>query len=224
VVAHTGSQFISWPSVEASGHSVDNLAPAAPFMLSAQRLGGDDVLLEWSPGALEGDLSDYAVYRAGASGVIPTPLFFLSDEADTTGVDSTATASSDFYYIVTARDIHGNESTPSNEAMVDGTPTGIGDHTPALSALSVLPNVPNPFSATTTLRFGLPEASGVTLEVFDVRGRRVFTGNAGRMPAGEQSLVFDGRDQNGAALPSGVYFYRVNAAGLTQTRKMVISR
>jgi len=224
VVAHTSSQFISWPSVEASGSSVDNLAPAAPLLLSAQRLGGDDVLLEWSPGALEGDLSDYAVYRAGASGVIPDPLFFLSDEADTTGIDSTATASSAFYYIVTARDIHGNESTPSNEAMVTGSPTGIGDRTPALTTLRVLPNVPNPYSAITTLRFELPEASSVTLEVFDVRGRRVFAGNAGRMSAGEQALVFDGHGQEGAMLPSGVYFYRVSAAGLTQTRKMVISR
>jgi len=223
VVAHTYSDFLTWPSLPDSGYSVDNLAPAAPLMLTAQRIGGNDVLLEWSPGALPGDLSDYAVYRATMTGVSPDPLFFLSDSGDTTAVDSTATASSAFYYIVTARDIHGNESDPSNEAMVDGAATGVGGDTPALTTLQVLPNTPNPFSAATSLRVGIPVASEVSVEVYDVRGRRVYA-HASRMSAGWQALTFDGRDQAGARLPSGVYFYRVRAAGFAQTRKMVISR
>jgi len=224
IVAHTFNQFYFWPSEPDSGHSVDNLAPAAPLTLTATRAGGDDVLLEWSPGAMEIDLSDYAVYRKTAAGVSPEPLFFLSDTPDTTQIDSTAAETSAFWYIVTARDIHGNQSDPSNEAMVDGSATGVGDRTPPLSALQVLPNAPNPFSKSTTIRFGLPNAADVRIDVYDVAGRRVWSEQRSGMDEGWHQVIFDGRGLNGRALSSGVYFYRVSAGGLNKTRKLVIGR
>lgn len=222
VVAHTYDAFTFWPSQPLGGHSVDNLAPAAPLMLSAERIGGDNVLLEWSQGTIVGDLADYVIYRAGAGGVTPIPGNFLTDATDTTAVDPTATASSPFWYIVTARDVHDNESDPSNEAMVNGGPTGVGD-TPVPHALSLLGNAPNPFGSSTTWRVGLPSGADATLEVYDVAGRRVRR-ETRPLTAGWQTVMFDGRDGNGRALPSGVYFYRVSAAGQTRTAKMVVQR
>jgi flagellar hook assembly protein FlgD len=69
----------------------------------------------------------------------------------------------------------------------------------------------------------MPANGDVTLEVYDVAGRRVRSEQRS-LAAGWQAVTFDGRDGNGRALPSGVYFYRVSAAGQTRTAKMVIQR
>jgi serine protease AprX len=126
------------------------------------------------------------------------------------------------YYIVTAHDVHANQSAPSNEASVGAT-TGVGN-APSITALALLGNMPNPFTASTTLRVGLPKASEVEIEVFDVAGRRVRSDRTATLAAGWREISFDARDTAGQALPSGVYFYRVKAAGETITRKMVIAR
>lgn len=78
---------------------------------------------------------------------------------------------------------------------------------------------PNPFNPTTTFTFTLPEAAKVTLEVFDIKGQRVWAQHAAPLQAGEQSIVFDG-----SSLPSGVYLYRLNAGELTASGKIVLMK
>jgi hypothetical protein len=222
VLAHTEDPFVFWESNVVTGYSVDNLSPGAPLMLTAVRTDGD-VLLEWSPsGENDEDLSEYAVYRADASGVEPLPAFYLSSTADTTLLDEGAPGT-ELYYVVTAVDVHGNEGMESNEAMVEGTSTGT-EETVTLSRLRLGPNAPNPFSRTTLLALGLPSAAPVKLEVYDVLGRRVAHRDLGTLGTGWQEVRFEGRDDKGRPLSSGVYFYRVSAAGETLTRKMVIRR
>jgi hypothetical protein len=221
VVAHEYDypQTRAWESGTVSTYSVDNLAPAAPLMLTAQRVGAD-VRLRWNRVAVP-DLRDYSVYRATASGVTPVPVNFLSSADDTVLIDAGAPTSS-LYYIVTAIDIHENPSPPSNEASV-GALTGIGD-TPPITALTVLPNHPNPFTGSTELEIGLPGDADVRIEVYDVAGRRVREASLARRKAGWQKVAFDGRNDAGQPLPSGVYFCRVTAAGASVTHKMVIAR
>jgi hypothetical protein len=219
VIAHTANPYVLYKSNAVSGYSVDNLAPAAPLQLMAQRVGAD-VHLEWNRVRVV-DLRDYSVYRATSSGVTPVPINFLTSEEDTVAVDASAPTSA-LYYIVTAHDIHANQSAPSNEASVNAL-TGIGN-TPPLTQLTVLQNHPNPFAATTTLQIGLPSESNVVIDVFDVAGRKVRGMNVEGAVAGWRSVPFDGRDDRGRALASGVYFYRVNAAGTSVTRKMIIMR
>ncbi len=220
IVSHAYySQYINWPSNILSARSVDNLAPAAPFLLTATRVGAD-VNLKWNRPSAP-DLRDYAVYRATASGVTPVPIHFLASSDDTLAVDSGAPASA-LYYIVTAYDVHANQSAPSNEAQVQPL-TGIGN-TPSIASLTVLQNQPNPFNGTTDLRVGLPVASDVSIDVYDVAGRRVRSQVVARQGAGWRTIAFDGRDDRGQQLASGVYFYRVRAAGTTVTNKMVIAR
>ena len=115
-------------------------------------------------------------------------------------------------------DVYGNRVT-----FGGAIPTGIGD-APAASSVVLGESYPNPFSAGTVLDLALPREADVTLEVFDVAGRRVRAVELGRVAAGSTRLAFDGRDDRARALPSGVYFYRVRAAGETLTRKMVIQR
>jgi flagellar hook assembly protein FlgD len=88
----------------------------------------------------------------------------------------------------------------------------------------VMQNRPNPFGVSSSFDLGLPTASSVHIEVFDVGGRRVASHALGAKPAGWQTVTLDARDDAGQPLASGVYFYRVHAAGQTLTRKMVIAR
>jgi hypothetical protein len=219
VMAHTENPFVSWPSQPHAGYSVDNLAPAAPVQLMAERVG-NYVRLTWLPGGEdEPDFADYRVYRASDAGVEPEPAFFLSATVDTVLWDADADAGIPWYYIVTSADTHGTQSDPSNLAFVTSNPTGIGD-TPVPAALTLAPSVPNPFAEITTLRFGVPDAGTVTLEVFDVRGRRIA---AQRVPVAEPGWHEHRFDAH--SLPSGVYFYRITtAAREVQTRKLVIMR
>jgi hypothetical protein len=220
VAAHAvADEHIAFASNAVSGYSVDNLAQAAPLSLIAQRVGAD-VQLHWNRVRVA-DLRDYSVFRATSSGVTPVPINFLSASDDTVLVDGGAPASA-LYYIVTAFDVHANQSAPSNEASVQAL-TGIGN-TPPITALTVLDNMPNPFTDKTTLRVGLPRASDVEIDVFDVAGRSVRSERTSQLAAGWREIAFDGRNDAGRLLTSGVYFYRVKAAGETITRKMVIAR
>ncbi|HEU4928332.1 MAG TPA: FlgD immunoglobulin-like domain containing protein, partial [Candidatus Krumholzibacteria bacterium] len=146
---------------------------------------------------------------------------FLASSEDTVMADVNPPASA-LYYIVTAVDVHQNQSSPSNEASVGAT-TGVGN-LPPVSALTVLPNHPNPFTERTELSVGLPSKADIRVEMFDVAGRRVRAISLEQRAAGWQRVPFDGRDDRGRPLPSGVYFYRVHAGGESAAHKMVIAR
>ena len=106
----------------------------------------------------------------------------------------------------------------------DGTtPTGVGD-TPRASAVSLRSNYPNPFSTGTTFDLDLAVDANVVVDVYDVAGRRVRHAALGRLGAGSRRMAFDGAGDDGRHLPSGIYFYRVRANGVTVTQKMVIAR
>lgn len=220
VAAHDVTDgHIAFASNAITGHSVDNLAPLAPLALTAQRIG-NYVHLKWNRVHVP-DLKDYSVYRKTSSGVTPIPVNFLASANDTVLTDTSPPASA-IYYIVTAYDVHANQSAPSNEATVQPA-TGVGN-LPPITALTVLQNHPNPFTGETELEIGLPASSDVNVEVFDVAGRKVSTITVKQAAAGWDKMAFSGRDSRGRPLASGVYFYRVHANGTTVTRKMVITR
>jgi hypothetical protein len=84
--------------------------------------------------------------------------------------------------------------------------------------------MPNPFNATTRLAITAPGPGSVAVAIYDVAGRRVAARTVVAGPGGEASMAFDGRGDDGRVLPSGVYFTRVRAAGLTKTTKIVLMR
>jgi len=85
-------------------------------------------------------------------------------------------------------------------------------------------NEPNPFVGTTDIRYSLLERNEVDLSVFDITGRRVRTLVAGSVEAGQYRTSWDGRDAAGEKVAPGIYFYRLEAPGLEETRKMVVLR
>jgi beta-glucanase (GH16 family) len=103
-----------------------------------------------------------------------------------------------------------------------GVVSGVDDHGDAAAPrLQLLANTPNPFNATTDIRFDMPVAGDYDLVVFDMAGRRV-TGFRGTGPAGINRVRWDGRDARGANVSSGVYHYRVTTAAGTASSRMVL--
>jgi|GEM_PF-5076105 len=99
--------------------------------------------------------------------------------------------------------------------------TGIDDA--ELGRVTLSQNVPNPFNPHTEIRFTLPVAGRVVLDVFDVAGRHVRTlVHEEAMQAGEHVVPWAGLDDDGQELASGVYFYRLKTAGERVVRKMVL--
>jgi len=78
-------------------------------------------------------------------------------------------------------------------------------------------NYPNPFNAQTTIEYGLPQASYVTLDIYDIMGRYVEPLIAANQGAGIHDVIISAANQS-----SGIYFYRLEACGLTATRKMLL--
>lgn len=85
-------------------------------------------------------------------------------------------------------------------------------------------NYPNPFNPTTTISWKLAVGSHVELAIYDLLGQRIRTLVDGNKPAGAHQAQWDGRDDRGRAVSSGVYVYQIEAGGFVQSRKMLLVR
>ena len=102
---------------------------------------------------------------------------------------------------------------------------GVGESGGQVSdAFELLPNYPNPFNPSTSIRFSLPAASDVRLEIFDILGRRVGVLVDERLNAGEYNVAWNGTDADGDAAASGIYFYRLTTGQGTRQAKMTLLR
>jgi len=106
---------------------------------------------------------------------------------------------------------------------VDGLSLGVVEdvwNRPVTSSLSVA--YPNPFNPVTTLRYDLAEAGEVRLTIYNVAGQVVRRLASGRQVAGQYSVIWDGRDDAGRAVATGVYLARLEAGAFRQTQKMLL--
>lgn len=104
-----------------------------------------------------------------------------------------------------------------------GTATALpGQVLPA--RLHLAPCYPNPFNPETAIRFDLPGKSPVRLAVYDIRGRTVRLLHDGTLPAGSHLYRWNGRDDRGQLVPSGVYFTRLEAGDQCRENKMILIR
>ena len=104
--------------------------------------------------------------------------------------------------------------------MIDSTLVGVGD---APRVLAINQNYPNPFNPSTRIDFEVPTQGRTRLDVYDVGGRRITSLIDDVLPAGSQSMIWDGRNSKGEPVASGVYFYRLSVSGhQSLMRKMVL--
>ena len=85
-------------------------------------------------------------------------------------------------------------------------------------------NYPNPFNPTTNIKFNIPTSSNVNLSIYNVKGQLVKTLVNDKFAAGEHSVTWNGVDNNNNTVASGVYFYKLDANGSTEMRKMLLMK
>ncbi|MCB0490706.1 MAG: T9SS type A sorting domain-containing protein, partial [Cyclobacteriaceae bacterium] len=90
------------------------------------------------------------------------------------------------------------------------------------SEYSLLQNYPNPFNPTTTLRYALKEDGRVSLKIYNILGQEIRSLVKEYQAAGYKSVVWDGKNNSGNQVPSGIYIYRLQAGTFVQTRKMMM--
>jgi hypothetical protein len=101
---------------------------------------------------------------------------------------------------------------------------GVEDNFPMLpTQFVVYQNYPNPFNPSTRIRYDLPEQSFVTITIHDLLGRNVRTLVKEFQDAGQQSVVWDGKNEDGLSLSTGIYFFQVHIPdGNLRTKKMML--
>ncbi len=112
--------------------------------------------------------------------------------------------------------------------LADGQPTTLGSTSLAATSLrtslTILDPCPNPCNPSTVLGYELVHPAAIQLAIHDLRGRRVRRLWEGTKPAGAHQEAWDGRDDHGQMLPSGVYFARFSSDLVVGTRKLVLTR
>jgi hypothetical protein len=83
-------------------------------------------------------------------------------------------------------------------------------------------NAPNPFNPSTSISFDLPKATQVRMEVLNVLGQKVKTLVNDFREAGTQTVIWDGTNNSGSSVASGMYFYRISAGDYSATKKMMM--
>jgi photosystem II stability/assembly factor-like uncharacterized protein len=107
----------------------------------------------------------------------------------------------------------------------DSTSTAVPETSPAtVGRFELYQNFPNPFNPTTTIRFLLPEQSPIKLSILDLLGRSVVTILDEVKPAGDHVVGWNGRDESGIQVSSGVYYYRLVTPTHIMSRKLVLLR
>jgi hypothetical protein len=87
---------------------------------------------------------------------------------------------------------------------------------------SLLQNYPNPFNESTKIRFSLQQPGFVSLQIFDLLGRKVRTLVSGHQTQGVKYAIWDGRDDYGKGVSSGIYFYRIEFENSNKTNKLLL--
>ncbi|MDP2172535.1 MAG: S8 family serine peptidase [Candidatus Cloacimonadaceae bacterium] len=104
------------------------------------------------------------------------------------------------------------QATPNNDNL-----------TPAITT-ELKANYPNPFNPNTTIAFNLDKSAPVMIEIFNQKGQKIKTLVNSDFPTGNHSIAWNGKDDNGNGVSSGIYYYRMKSGKFSSTRKMVMMK
>ncbi|MCH7498223.1 MAG: T9SS type A sorting domain-containing protein [Candidatus Marinimicrobia bacterium] len=222
VSAHgsTDPDHFSFSEVD-SGYSVDNIAPGVPANLMA--IPTDvDVHLSWSYDfGAAADFQYFAMYRGTEAGFAPLHAdSSLTTTTDTVYTDEQVEPGVAYFYRVAAVDYNGNFSELSGEAT--GSLLAVVEGAGIPEAFALWQNYPNPFNPSTIIRFDLPEATHLTLIIYDLLGREVARLRQGAIEPGYHQVVWNGRTAAGQEATAGLYIVRLVSPTFTRKIKMVL--
>jgi hypothetical protein len=226
--AEVGASDTMFATVFATvGANMSKAAPIARYIVysggglkTKDTLVNQNALVAGTRGAAEIGLGMHAFFRGGrdafadtTNGAGPGIFGHVRVQADTAGVNF---AGSDTLALVADAVILREQETPS-------VVVGVATESSIPTDFALDQNYPNPFNPSTTIRFALPIRATVEMKIFDLLGREVRTLIKGeQINPGTHNIVWDGRNSAGHTVATGVYFYRIDAAGFTQSKKMLL--
>ena len=227
-------------------YHIDNVRPKSPcgFTVTKSGLPGRD----FEPGrgliqvSFSEDFADvlgfpdrvqrWRIYRGSSASFTPTPTNLVKETCiDELPGNATRdvfldvpTSPQQVWYKMVAIDRAGNVSDTCETMLVDNTHPVDAPPPNLDSGVTLAPATPNPFRFATALRFTLPEAGAVDLEVFSVDGRRIRSLARGERPAGEHFVTWDSRDDAGRDVPTGLYLARLRIGDVVRSVRMHLVR
>ncbi len=190
-----------------------------PTNLTYEFLNAADVALSWEapyPEAGENtrQLNGYIVYRNGTR---------LNDEPieDNIYIDPEIPLGNYIYWVKAAYNVG---LSPSSNEIVVTSYSNVDDNNDIPLFTELRGNYPNPFNPETRIDFSLTVREQVKIDIFDIRGRKVITLLDNQMEAGYHSIYWNGQNGSGREAGSGIYFYRMQAGGYQDLRKMILMK
>jgi len=177
------------------------------------------------------DTSGYMIYEdsLSVSDLAETTTVTVSFTPWTIGAD-TGTVYRMRIWSFSAEDDNGYNDTLTTRFRISGQGTGIstGQDDPRISGFTLHQSSPNPFNATTSIRYSVisdqttHHSSPVTLKIFNILGQEIRTLVDDIREPGDFTVLWDGRDTDGDLAPGGIYFYRLQSGSLRETKKMIL--
>ena len=224
-----------WFRAEAVEVLEDQVVPDIDFGLTLQTLGAyliSGTVTDATGAPLEGVLvcaeEDSAVVAASISETdgrydlrgVPAGIYKLS---------ASVTSFQDGYYSGDSGQeviVGGGSNFADADIILSVASTGLTEESALPTVFTLKQNYPNPFNPTTEIRFDLPAQAEIKLNIYNVLGRNVRTLYSGLQHAGSHHVTWDGNDNNGVKLSSGIYLYRLDAVidgkKFTQTKRMLM--
>ena len=196
--------------------NLDYLSNPSGLALSGA-YGDSLVFLTWiapEPGTYP--VQAYNVYRRFND----HPFIMIGTSAATSFSEELETAGMYYYYV---RAVYSEgEGAPTEIVEVQFPFVSAGDNSIPVLINELRANYPNPFNPTTSISFSLAKAGQATLKIYNTKGQLVRILLSGAKSSGSHTVVWNGLNNEGKAVSSGLYFYRLDAPGFTKTRKMML--
>ncbi len=180
-----------------------------PINLTGQQVDSD-VQLSWETQA--STQTGFKVYRDYME------IANIEDAMTTGYTDEEVSGGSHLYYVTAIYET--GESNPSNQLLINVVSNDQGADIPAVTKL--IGNHPNPFNPSTRISFSLREAGMVQLEIFNLLGQKVKTLVNEPYQAGNHDVTWNGQDDMGRDVGSGLYLYKLKTGRYTSTKKMLL--
>ena len=199
-----------------------NSLPSLWYLTSEMHLGKLQVMAAWNRFVADSTCISYNLYR----GLSYDGLYSRVNSAaitDTTFTDTTVSEGTEYFYAVTAIDSADSCYETRYSNIISTTPSGVMEKPGNLGGdniYSLEQNTPNPFKQLTIINYQLTRPGLATLKVYNVQGQLVKTLVNGTQPAGRHQAQWNGRDEGGRIISSGIYFARLEAEGRTITRTL----
>jgi hypothetical protein len=209
----TGWWNINWNPYEVPVVWDCSTEKATPRDLEATA-GIDSIELNWSSpiGITLELLVVYNVYRDGT---------YIASTTQTSYIDNDVVAGTEYNYHTTALFIH-FESEASNSVII--APTTSDYDIVAVLTTELKGNYPNPFNPTTTIQFSIHCNQWVEINVFNIKGQKVKTLVNEYCDRGTHNAVWNGNDEYGRNVSSGMYFYKMQAGEYNEVKKMLLMK